>query len=287
MPNVSSPSYYHISRRCAAVIVAIVFVLVSLSACSESAGKPESTESAPVVEVSPSPVATPLPTLIPTEAPTATLAPTPSPTPDVSFPPLKTNDDGSLSFPQAIADKTSVETGEPIYFKIVTSEKVKSIQTIIDGDTGKIYTNFTTDNGARIWQTRIHFTKGGNRKVQFRCNLTSGGKAMVPKTPIKIDVTFKYTAESTSKTISKGKTVTFTLKTPAAIDSVYAVVDGVNQDIVYTKPESESDGVKVWKVRVTFFKLGEREVKFNACTKKKVKKTFPDTGITIIVQESV
>jgi hypothetical protein len=288
MPKTSSPAALHRLHRYIAVIVAAVFILTSVSACSESAGKPEITESvSPVVEVSSSPVVTPSPTLAPTEEPTATPAPTPSPKPDVSFPPLKANDDGSLSFPQVVADKTSVDTGEPVYFKIITSEKVKSIQTVIDGDTGKIYTDYSTDNGVRIWQTKIQFTKGGTRKIQFKCNMTSGGKALIPKTPIKIDATFKYTAESTSKTISKGKTVTFTLKTPDTTDSVYAVVDGVNQDIVYTKPESEKNGVKVWKVRVTFFKLGEREVKFNACIKNKVKKTFPDTGITIIVQESV
>jgi hypothetical protein len=40
-------------------------------------------------------------------------------------------------------------------------------------------------------------------------------------------------------------------------------------------------------VQVTFFKLGERSVKFDACVDNKVKKTFPDKGITIIVKETI
>lgn len=194
---------------------------------------------------------------------------------------------GAASYPLVVPDKTSVSTGEPVNFTITTSVKVSKIQTVIDGEAGRSYKEFTKGQDVRNWKVKLIFTKDGNRKVQFKCTMSTGETVLIPKTPVTIKVKFKYTAESTSKTISKGKTVTFTLKTPSAIKSVYAVVDGAKQKIVYSKPESDKDGVKIWKVRVTFFKLGERSVKFDACAGGKVKKTFPDTGITIIVKESI
>lgn len=271
--------------KTAAILAAAVLILAA-SACSGPS---------PTVTSSPMPSATktqaptkaPTPTPTPTPVPTNSPVPTPTPEPVISFPPLETSDAGAYTAPQVVPDKTSAKTNEPIYFRIVTSEKVKSVQTVIDGETGKIYTEYTKDTGVRIWQARIYFTKGGTRKVQFKCAMTSGGTALIPKNPVKISVTFEYTADSTSKTISKEKTVTFTLKTPDNIDSVYAVVDGVKQNIIVKKPDSEKDGIKIWKVNITFFKVGTRVVTFDACDGSKVKETFPDPGITIIVQDSV
>jgi hypothetical protein len=194
---------------------------------------------------------------------------------------------GAASYPLVVPDKTSVMTNEAVNFKITTSVRVKKIQSMIDGEGGRSYTNFTAGEDVRNWKVRLIFTKDGNRKVQFKCTMTTGETVLIPKKPVTIKVAFKYTAESTSRTITKGKTVTFTLKTPSAIKSVYAVVDDVKQKIVYSTPYSEKDGVKIWKVRVTFFKLGQRSVKFEACVGSKVKKTFPDTGLTIIVKESI
>jgi hypothetical protein len=193
----------------------------------------------------------------------------------------------AASYPVVTPDKTSVSTNEPVNFSITTSTRVKKIQTVIDGEGGRSYTNFTAGGDVRSWKVKLIFTKDGNRKVQFKCTMTNGETTLIPKKPVTIKVTFKYTAESTSKTITKGKTVIFTLKTPSSIKSVYAVVDNVKQKIVVSKPDSEKDGVKVWKVRVTFFKLGERSVTFDACAGGKVKKTFPDKGIPIAVKESI
>ncbi len=156
---------------------------------------------------------------------------------------------------------------------------------MIDGETGKIYKEFANDGDYRIWRVTIHFTVGGTRKVQFKCAMASGGTALIPDSRIRIEVTFDYSAESTSNTISKGKTVTFTLKTPSNIDTVYALVDGVNQKEAYTKPFSDEGGVKVWKVNITFFGLGNRTVTFEARDGTSVKATFPDPGIPIIVQD--
>lgn len=158
---------------------------------------------------------------------------------------------------------------------------------MIDGVAGKTYTQYTAENSFRIWQTRVYFTTGGTRRVQFKCITASGGSVYVPGSPIKISVTFKYTADSTSKTISSGKTVTFTLKTPSSITSINAVIDGVKQKIKYTDPSSDNGGVKTWKINVTFFSLGTRSVQFEAYAGSTLKSTFPDTGIPIIVQDSV
>ncbi len=272
-------------RICAFVIMIGALVLI-ITACSSAQTPVQTASPAQEATVAPSQTApvTPSPTAPPT--PTPEPSPTAAPTIAVSYPPLATSESGSYSYPQVVADKAEAQTGEPVYFKIVTSDKVKSIQTIIDGDTGKIYTEHTKDSGLRIWQARIFFTKGGSRKVQFKCSMTTGGTVIIPKSPLKISVTFKYTAESTSKTITAGKTVTFTLKTPDTIDSVYAVVDGVNQDVKFSKPHSNENGIKIWKVNVTFFGLGERKVTFEAYDGSKLKQAFPDTGIIIIVQQS-
>lgn len=274
------------SCRRAAIVILAAILLFAASACSSG----ETTPPSPTPTDTPArtfapPTATPEPTEAPTPTPTETAPPTPSPTPDVSFPPFATTDAGVYVYPQVLADKTSADTGDPVYFKILTSEKVNSIRTIIDGEEqSKVYKEYTTDNGMRIWQARVFFTKGGTRKVQFKCGMASGGSAIIPQDAIKIDVTFEYTAESTSKTISSGKTVTFTLKTPDTIDSVYVLVDGVNQNIEYTEPASNEGGVKTWKISIPFFKTGTRAVTFEAYDGTKLKKTFPDSGITIIVQ---
>ena len=122
--------------------------------------------------------------------------------------------------------------------------------------------------------------------MQFKCAMASGVTVVIPKSRIRIEVTFDYTAESTSKTISKGMTVTFTLKTPDNIDTIYALVDGVNQNLAYTDPDSNEGGVKVWKLNITFFGLGNRSVTFEAHEGTREKATFPDPGISIIVQDS-
>ncbi len=237
--------------------------------------------------VLPPPAATPSPAVIPTPSPSPTPSPAPSPTPVISFPALATDSSGAYTYPQAVADKQSAMTNEAVNFKIVTSEKVSKIQTVIDGETGKIYTEYETENGLRIWRATIHFTVGGTRKVQFKCTTASGGTVLVPESPIKIEVTFRYTADSTSGVISKGKTVTFTLKTPSSIDYIYAVVDGVNQNIKYTDPASDKDGVKIWKVNITFFGLGDRNVTFEAYDGSSKKAAFPDGGIVITVKDSI
>jgi len=64
-------------------------------------------------------------------------------------------------------------------------------------------------------------------------------------------------------------------------------VDGENQNIKYTEPASAEDGVKTWKIDITFFGLGNRVVTFEAYDGTKLIATFPDPGIPIIVQESV
>ena len=271
----------------AAMVVFALALLASLSACSEPANitsEPASASPSPAETASPEPTKTDEPVETPAETPepTKTQKPQPTPTPEISFPPLATNSSGAYKFPQIVADRTSVKTGEPVYFKIVTSENVKSIRTVIDGVNGKIYTDFSTESGVRVWIARIYFTAGGNRKVQFRCTMTSGSTSLLTY-PKLISVTFKYTAESTSKIISSGKTVTFTLKTPSAIDNVNVLVDGVKQKNVKT-PDSDANGIKVWKINVTFFKTGDRSVTFEACAGTRVKATFPDPGIPIIVQ---
>lgn len=270
----------------ASVILSVVF-LVSLCACSGGSGKASTTPS-PSEETSvPTPSSSPSPSETPTSTPTSTPTQAPSPTPEPSFGTLSTNADGTYVVPQVISDKTSANTGEPVYFKIVTSDKVNKIQTLIDRDALKIYNTYTTENGARIWNAKVFFTTGGNRSVQFKCSTTSGGSALVPQKPVKIAVTFKYTADSTSKTIAKGKTVTFSLKTPSSITKIFVVIDGVNQKIAFTEPASDDSGVRTWKINVMFSKVGNRAVQFEAYTGSKLTATFPDTGIPIIVQDSV
>ncbi len=269
--------------RTLAAALAVV-LLLSLPACSEPQ-TPAATPTRTPLRTFAQPTPTPVPTPSPTPEPTPGVSSTPRPTPVVSFPPFKVDASGDYIFPQVVADRTEAMTKEFVNFKIVTSDKVNSIRTIIDGEEqSTVYKNYTTDKGMRIWQTRVSFTKGGNRRVQFKCAMASGGTAKIPENPIKIAVTFNYTAESTSKTISKGKTVTFTLKTPDTIDSIFVVVDGVNQKIEYDKPDSTANGISIWKINVTFSKTGTRAVTFEALDGTKVKATFPDPGITIIVQ---
>lgn len=277
------------SMKVLRILIAIVLItaLLMASGCS---GEQEETPSptpllTPTMQATQSP--TPVPTIESTPTPETTIAPTPEPTPAPVFPQMQTDDEGNYIYPQVVADKQSAMTGEPVYFKIITSENVTKIQTVIDGETGKVYTDYVKGEGIRTWQTRIFFTSGGTRKVQYKCSMASGGTVLIPKSPLKIDITFDYTAEATSKTISKGKTVTFTLKTPESIDSIYVVVDGVNQNIEYDEYESSEDGVKVWKINVTFFGLGERSVTFEAHDGSKVVATFPDPGLPIIVQDSI
>ena len=270
-------------------ILTVVVLVAALAADPGCSAEPQEEQTTPTPVVTPTPTITPSPTPVPTveatpePTPTATPAPTPAPV----FPEMEKDDEGGYIFPQVVADKQSVMTGEPVYFKIITSEKVNSVQTVIDGETGKIYTDYDSVDGVRIWITRIFFTSGGTRKVQYKCSMATGGTVLIPKDPLKVDVTFDYTAQATSKTITKGKTVTFTLKTPDSIDSIYVVVDGVNQNIKYDEFESSEDGVKVWMINVTFFGLGEREVTFEAHDGSKVVATFPDPGLPIIVEDSI
>ena len=269
------------------IVIVLITVLVTASGCSgESEGTPSPTPVlTPTLETTPSP--TPLPTIETTPTPEITPSPTPEPTPAPVFPQMETDDEGNYIYPQVLADKKSAMTGEPVYFKIITSENVTKIQTVIDGETGKVYTDYVKGEGIRTWQTRIFFTAGGTRKVQYKCTMASGGTVLIPKSPLKIDITFDYTAEATSKSISKGKTVTFMLKTPESIDSIFVIVDGVNQNIEYDEFESSEDGVKVWNINVTFFGLGERSVTFEAHDGSKVVATFPDPGLPITVQDSI
>ena len=270
-------------RKIASLLMAVT-LLAGMAACSGSEAEVTPTPSPTVVAT---PVATPSPTVVPTATPEPSVSHTPRPTPVVSFPPLETDASGTYVYPQVVVDKDEALTGEPVYFKIVTSENVTKVQTVIDGETGKVYTEFETEGSFRIWRATIHFTVGGTRKVQFKCTTAAGGTVLIPDSAIKIKVTFNYTAESTSATITKGKTVTFTLRTPDSIDYIYAVVDGVNQNLKYTEPASTEDGVKIWKVNITFFGLGDRLVTFEAYDGANLVATFPDPGITIIVKESV
>lgn len=269
-------------RKCTAVILAAL-LLTAATACS---GNEQTAALSPTAVITPA-VPTPSPAVQLTATPSPTVSAAPSPTPVVSFPPLETDASGAYTYPQVTADKDSAMTGEPVYFRIVTSENVSQIQTVIDGDTGRVYTEYETIAGVRIWRVTIHFTAGGTRKVQFKCTMASGSTVLIPQPPVNIDITFNYTAESTSATISKGKTVTFTLRTPDSIDYIYAVVDGVNQNVKFTEPVSDEDGVKIWKVNITFFGLGERIVTFEAYDGSSLITTFPDPGITITVKESI
>lgn len=277
--------------RYTSVILLIAALLATVGACSQSTSEPEEAEPS-LLTASPTatPTATAIPTSTPTIAPTTTPAPTvshtPAPTPNVSFPPFETDSAGVYEYPQVVVDKDSAMTGEPVYFKILTSKNVNSVQTIIDGEPGRTYKEYESEGDFRVWRTKIHFTVGGRRKVQFKCAMASGGTVLIPDSRIRIEVTFDYTAESTSKTISKGSTVTFTLKTPDNIDSIYALVDGVNQNIEYTEPDSDENGVRVWKLNITFFGLGNRAVTFEAYDGSSLKETFPETGISIVVQDS-
>lgn len=305
--NLSLKKHKSIGRAAAAALAAVI--LLSLPACSA----PETPEVSLAPPPSPSairtfapPSKTPTTEVSPGESPSESLeaspgvssevpsdvSPTPSasstpkPTPEIEFPAFKADSSGDYIIPQVVADKTSAKTNEPIYFKIVTSDKVKSVQTYLDGKGLSVYTKYETDSKYRIWLTKVICTKSGSRKVQFKCALTSGGTVYVPKTaPMKISITFNYTAESTSKTISKGKTVVFTLKTPDTIDKITPYVDGVKQQD-FKEPDSKADGVAIWKIRITFFGLGTRAVTFKAYDGSKLKKTFPDPGIPIIVQAS-
>jgi len=277
----NKPSLFSEWRKVSAVILAVV-MLAGLAACSGSKAEVSPTPTQPLVW----PTVSPTLEVVPTDTPEPSVSSTPRPTVVVSFPPMETDASGATVYPQVVADKDSALTNEPVNFRIVTSENVTKIQTMIDGETGKIYTEYETEGGLRIWRATIHFTVGGTRKVQFKCTTASGGTVLIPTSPIKIKVSFNYTAESTSKTISKGKTVTFTLKTPDTIDYIYAVVDGVNQNIKYTEPESSEDGVKIWKINITFFGLGDRIVTFEAYDGSTLKATFPDEGITITVVEN-
>ena len=270
-------------RKFAAIIM-IIALLAAATACSESKDEATATPSTSAASTPATVMASA--TAFPTATPTL-VSSTPSPTPVISFPSIETDASGAYIYPQVVADKDSALTGEPVYFRVITSENVNKIQTVIDGETGKIYTEYEKDTGVRIWRATIHFTVGGTRKVQFKCTMDTGGTVLIPESPVKINVTFHYTAESTSATISKGKTVTFTLRTPASIDYIYAVVDGVNQNIKYTEPASNEDGVKIWKVNITFFGLGERVVTFEAYDGSTLQATFPDPGITITVKDSI
>jgi hypothetical protein len=267
--------------RRAAALIAAAGLFASMSACSGQPAQEETTSPTSVKTFAPP---TPSPTPPPTEAPSPTPPPTRKPTPVISFPPFEADASGNYIYPQVFVDRTEAMTNEAVNFKILTSENVNSIQTVIDGEPYKIYKDYVTDKGMRIWQTHIYFTNCGSRRVQFKCAMASGGTAIIPDKAIKISVTFDYTAESTSKEISSGKTVTFTLKTPDIIDSVDAVVDGVKQNIPCDEPDSEEEGVRTWKLNVTFFKTGTRTVTFEAYDGTKLKETFPKTGITIIVQ---
>jgi len=274
----------------ATVILLLAALLVSASACSQKTKGSEGTEPSILTAsptASPTAVVTPAPTTAPTSTTTPAVSRTPEPTPNVSFLPFETDSAGTYTFPQVVPDKRSAMTGNPVYFKILTSKNVNSVQTILDGEPGRVYKDFENEGDFRIWRTKIHFTVGGSRKVQFKCAMASGGAAIIPNSPVKIDVTFDYAAESTSKTISKGKTVTFTLKTPDTIDTIYALVDGVNQKIAYTNPDSDEGGVRIWKIKIAFFGLGNRKVIFEAHDGSRLKATFPEPGIPIIVQESV
>ena len=281
------PSLFSWRRRriCAAVLMTAV-LLVSLAACSGSEAEGTPTPSPTTIPTA-TPAATPSPTTIPTATPEPSVSSTPSSTPVVSFPPLETDASGAYVYPQVVVDRDEALTREPVHFKIVTSENVTKIQTFIDGEAGKIYTEYETEGSFRIWRTTINFTVGGTRKVQFKCTTASGDTVMVPDSGVKIKVTFDYTAESTSAAISKGKTVAFMLRTPDSIDYIYAVVDGVNQNIKYTEPASNEGGVKIWDVNITFFGLGNRVVTFEAYDGSSLVKTFPDPGIPIVVKESI
>jgi hypothetical protein len=282
------PSKLYLRKYCrnSVIILSILILLTAMPSCSGDVQESEqATTALPTVTVTAAP--TPMPTTEPSPTDAPTVTPEPEPTPEPSFPDLSTDTSGAYIYPQVVADKTSAKTNEPVYFKIVTSEKVNKIQTVVDGETlKKIYTEYTSDSNVRIWEAKVLFTKDGNRKVQFKCTLSTGGTATIPKTPITIKVAFNYTAASTSKTINSGKMVTFTLKTPSSITSVAAVVDGVKQNVPVKSPDSDNDGVKVWKYNLTFFKPGTREVQFNAYAGSRLKMTFPDPGITIIVQSS-
>jgi hypothetical protein len=193
----------------------------------------------------------------------------------------------AVAYPFVVPDKTKASTGEAVNFKITTSARVNKIQTVIDGVAGRSTSTFSTGDQVRNWSAKIFFMAGGLRKVQFKCTMASGSTVLIPAKPVIISVSFKYTATCTSKTITKGKTVTFTLKTPSTINALEAVIDGVKQNTPFKTPDSDANGIKVWKVNITFFKLGERTVKFDAMTGTSVKKTFPDKALPIIVKETI
>ena len=187
-------------------------------------------------------------------------------------------------YPKVTPDNTSISVGETVTFKVVTSQNVKKIQAIIDGNAGKSYTSYKTVSGLRNWTAKITFTAAGNRKVQFKCSMVSGSMVMIPSNAVVLDVssTTSYTVSPASKTINNGSSVIFILDTPASITSVYAVIDGVKQGTV-SKPSSNSSGFKKWKVNITFHKTGSRNVIFKACAGSTVNKSFPDTPIAVTV----
>ncbi len=119
--------------RCAAAVI-LIAVMLAAAACSQTTPDAQVSEP-PILTVAPTP--TPSPTPTPTPSPTPTLPPTatpvptvvitPKPTPNVSFEPFETDSAGKYTFPQVLVDKKSTMTGEPVYFKILTSKNVNSV----------------------------------------------------------------------------------------------------------------------------------------------------------------
>lgn len=190
-------------------------------------------------------------------------------------------------YPLVVPDKSTVTPGQTVTFYVTTSIRVKQIQTMIDGVPGKKYTEYT-ETDVRKWQVKITFTTPGDRKVQFRCTMNSGSLVLIPKSPVVIHVlaSTTYKASCTTKSCTSGKTIYFSLKTPDTITSVYAVIDGIKQTKIHSKVIGNANGIKSWRVSITFFKLGTRTVKFVAVKGSTKMKTFPSAGLTITVRSS-
>jgi hypothetical protein len=199
---------------------------------------------------------------------------------------LPGNAAASVIYPLVVPSSYNAISGKPVTFHVTTSVRVTQIQTVIDGTSGKKYTEYTEGVGVRKWIVTITFTTVGDRKVEFRCKMTSGTLAMIPKSPVVIHVTSaaNYSATSTTKSLTSGKTVYFSVGTPSAIDKLYALVDGVKQTKIGTTVISDKNGIKKWKISIAFFKVGIRSVKFTAYTGTTLKKTFPSTALTLTVK---
>lgn len=200
---------------------------------------------------------------------------------------------GAADYPKIIPAKTTVTVGERLNLTVVTSKNVDKIQTVIDGEQGSVYTNYTEKEDLRNWSTRITFTDPGKRSIAYDAYMNTGKIVRIKAVTIDVkekeepdeddeeeedpkEDPSKYTAKASGTTSMPGDVVTFELTTPEGVTAIMPVVDGVNQKRVTGKG-------KTWSIPIKFNKAGTRKVSFVAYKGDKSVQTFPKSPISIKV----